>query len=202
MAAVCIAQCMAGLARALVLPAACAVASGGAARAPVGLRGRAGIPLRARLVSQGVGVLSRFRHSNEAVVAVRLFSARLMLLLRACTLRRAVISRALLSLLNQMRFAVLALAGAASAAAFAPSSVSPLRGSKSLCMSAQAAPPAKLEHPKAKVEAEAVNAKQWGTQTLSKPAVNHPSTGTGSEAHPTARSKHACIDQSKPNPKP
>ena len=159
-------------------------------------------PLRARLVSQGVGVLSRFRHSNEAVVAVRLFSARLMLLLCACTLRRAVISRALLSLLDQMRFAVLALAGAASAAAFAPSSVPALRGSKSLCMSAQAAPPAKLEHPKAKVEAEAVNAKQWGTQTLSTPAVNHPSTGTGSEAHPTARSKHACIDQSKPNPKP
>jgi len=81
-----------------------------------------------------------------------------------------------------MRFAVLALAGAASAAAFAPSSVPALRGSKSLCMSAQAAPPAKLEHPKAKVEAEAVNAKQWGTQTLSKPAVNHPSTGTGAQA--------------------
>merc|ERR1719409_2661187 len=49
-------------------------------------------------------------------------------------------------------------------------------------MSAQAAPPAKLEHPKAKVEAEAVNAKQWGTKTLTKPAVNHPSTGTGAQA--------------------
>ena len=130
---------------------------------------------------------------------MRLFSVRLMLSLRVCTLRRAVISRALLSLLNQMRFAVLALAGAASAAAFAPSSVSPLRGSKSLCMSAQAAPPAKLEHPKAKVEAEAVNAKQWGTKTLTKPAVNHPSTGTGSEACPTARSKHAASTRASTN---
>eukprot|EP00802_Teleaulax_amphioxeia_P027810 Tamp_29270.p1 GENE.Tamp_29270~~Tamp_29270.p1 ORF type:complete len:148 (-),score=13.37 Tamp_29270:144-587(-) len=66
-----------------------------------------------------------------------------------------------------MKYAYVALAGAVlagDAVAFAPVSVPSVRGATTLRM-AQEAPPAKLELPKAKVEASAVNAKQWGTKS-------------------------------------